>query len=225
MSNSQIIALRKVQKSFKTGETKTEVLDGIDLNIYKNGFYIMFGPSGCGKTTFLNLIAGLDLPDSGTIVVHGQEVSKMSRRELIKYRRDNIGFVFQFYNLIPTLTALENVEAGLEIKGIPTREVRDRALFYIDKVSLLDKRNKFPSQLSGGEQQRVAIARAFAMEPRIILADEPTGNLDAATGEKVIQLMKTLEEDGKRAFIVATHNETMTQYADKTFHIANGQIG
>lgn len=222
--NNFIVTLKNVSKSYVMGETKTDVLNQIDLDIKRNSFTLIFGPSGSGKTTLLNLIGALDIPDSGSIIVDNINISKMSRSALTEFRRKKIGFIFQFYNLLPSLTVIENVSAGLEILNIGKEEIERRAIKYLEAVGLKEKLYKFPHQLSGGEQQRVAIARALARETPLVLADEPTGNLDAHTGEGIFELMQETKKMLNTSLIVVSHNEKLKKYADRIIRIENGRV-
>jgi len=224
MKNSPIIEVRDVWKSYQIGELTTEVLKGITMEVAKGQFAVIFGPSGSGKTTLLNLIGALDTPTRGTISVAGQEISGFDRKGLTEFRRAKIGFVFQFYNLLPTLTSRENIEAALEIVMSNRKQVRQKAREYLNLVGIEQMGDKFPSQLSGGEQQRVAIARALAKEPEILLADEPTGNLDSTTGEMVVKLMKKLQTELGLTFVVVTHNMAFVDYADLLVRIQDGKL-
>ena len=220
-----IVRLRDVHKSFTTGDVVTEVLRGVDLDLQQGEFSVIFGPSGCGKTTLLNLIGALDTPTSGSVVVDGQDVGAMSRKQLAGFRKEKIGFIFQAYNLLPTLTALENVEAALELLELPgSGEMNRRALEYLSRVGLADKVNKFPVQLSGGEQQRVAIARALAKQPRLVLADEPTGNLDEALGTHIVELMRELNLETGATFAIVSHHPALADTADRVVRLSNGKI-
>jgi putative ABC transport system ATP-binding protein len=224
VTDNTLVKLDHVSKSYQSGEVLTEVLRDVNLVIDKNEFLVVLGVSGCGKTTLLNLIGALDAPSSGSIVVDGQPISAMDQRMCTEFRRRKVGFIFQFYNLLPTLSAVENVEAALEILPLSPSEIRARADGYLKAVGLAEKADKFPSQLSGGEQQRVAIARALAKEPILILADEPTGNLDEETGLSVMRLMSDLHRANKTSLIVATHNPRMTAFADRVVRIKHGRI-
>lgn len=219
-----IVSLKNVSKSYVLGETKSDVLNQIDLTIKRNTFTLIFGPSGSGKTTLLNLIGALDLPDSGNITVDNIDISKMKHSELTDFRRKKIGFIFQFYNILPSLTVIENVSAGLEILGMGDEKIERRAIKYLEAVGLGDKLHKFPHQLSGGEQQRVAIARALARETPLVLADEPTGNLDASTGEGIFKLMHEIKKTLNTSLIVVSHNEKLKEYADRIIRIENGRV-
>jgi len=211
------IVFDNVKKEYRTGEVVTQALRGVSFEIEKGEFAVIVGPSGAGKTTTLNLLGGMEPVTSGTIVVDGRCVSAMSRRELTAYRRYDIGFVFQFYNLIQNLTALENVEIATQL----TRSGLDPAEL-LKEVGLEERMNNFPAQLSGGEQQRVSIARALAKGPKLLLCDEPTGALDYQTGKAVLRLLhQTCREKGMTV-VVITHNQAITPMADRIIRIKNG---
>ncbi len=218
------MALNHVAKRYRTGEVEVEVLRDVDLTLYRDEFVVVFGVSGCGKTTLLNLIGALDVPSSGNIVVNGEPISAMTERARTQFRAASVGFVFQFYNLLPTLTALENIEVALEILPLTRSEIGHRGRRYLSAVGLADKMDAFPSQLSGGEQQRVAIARALAKEPLLILADEPTGNLDEETGLEVMRVMGTLRRRAGTTVVLVTHNPRLTTFADRVLRIEHGRI-
>jgi len=222
--NMNTVEITDLFKSYKTGSETTEVLKGLDLGLKKGEMVMIMGPSGSGKTTLLNILGGIDKSDSGGVEVSGQDLMKMHTKSLLGFRRDHVGFIFQFYNLIPTLTALEIVELGLEnlIKG--KAEVRNRAMKYMELVGLKDKINNFPQELSGGEQQRVAVSRALAKEPALILADEPTGNLDEDREEKIMKLMNTLQHDLGMTFLIVSHNPRLKQYVDRTLILRKGVL-
>ena len=210
----KLVALSGVVKSY--GDTS--VLTGIDLDIAKGELIVLLGPSGSGKTTLLNLIAGIDTANSGEILVLGKNLSEMADLELTEYRRDSVGYIFQFYNLLPNLTVMENASLGLELKG----EDLDYAKIILDKVGLGDKSQRFPAQLSGGEQQRVAIARAMAKTPALIVADEPTGNLDKNNSQSVRNLFKEISNDA--TIIIATHDNDYLEIADKAYELNEGKL-
>ena len=210
----KLVALSGVVKSYDT----TSVLTGIDLDIAKGELIVLLGPSGSGKTTLLNLIAGIDTANSGEILVLGKNLSEMTDLELTEYRRDSVGYIFQFYNLLPNLTVMENASLGLELKG----EELDYAKIILDKVGLEDKSQRFPAQLSGGEQQRVAIARAMAKTPALIVADEPTGNLDKNNSQSVRNLFKEISNDA--TIIIATHDNDYLEIADKAYELNEGKL-
>jgi len=219
-----VVELANVTKSYRSGKVQTQVLKGASLKVRESGFIVIFGPSGSGKTTLLNLIGALDKPTSGQVWVDGTHLTETGSSGLEAFRREKIGFIFQFFNLLSNLTALENVELGLEIMGMRGQEVRDRSLGYLAKVGLDEKASKFPDELAGGEQQRVAIARALAKEPRLLLADEPTGNLDEANSLKIADSMVKLHRELGTTFIVVTHNQRIAQMADMVYYISNGTI-
>ncbi|MFL2941146.1 MAG: hypothetical protein BEU01_03000 [Marine Group III euryarchaeote CG-Epi4] len=210
----KLVALSGVVKSYDT----TSVLTGIDLEIARGELIVLLGPSGSGKTTLLNLIAGIDTANSGKILVLGKNLSEMTDLELTEYRRDSVGYIFQFYNLLPNLTVMENASLGLELKG----EKIDYAKIILDKVGLGDKSQRFPAQLSGGEQQRVAIARAMAKTPALIVADEPTGNLDKTNSQSVRNLFKEISSDA--TIIIATHDSDYLAIADKAYELNEGKL-
>ena len=210
----KLVALSGVVKSYGT----TSVLTGINLDIAKGELIVLLGPSGSGKTTLLNLIAGIDTANSGEILVLGKNLSEMTDLELTEYRRDSVGYIFQFYNLLPNLTVMENASLGLELKG----EELDYAKIILEKVGLEDKSQRFPAQLSGGEQQRVAIARAMAKTPALIVADEPTGNLDKNNSQSVRNLFKEISNDA--TIIIATHDNDYLEIADKAYELNEGKL-
>jgi len=222
--SSPLVRISKLSKWYEQGPIRTVVLAEASLTMDSGQFVVVLGPSGSGKTTLLNLIGAMDTPSSGSLVVGGVELAKSSPGECAVFRRDKIGFIFQFYNLFPTLTAAENVEAGLEVLGMSRAEVKRRTRDYLDAVGLADRAGAFPAQLSGGQQQRVAIARALAKEPPLVLADEPTGNLDRETGEQVVRLMRELNRRTGAAFVVVTHNAEIAKVADRVVHILGGKV-
>ena len=213
------ISLEHVVKRYKMGEVTITAVDDITFEIEKGEFVIIVGPSGAGKTTVLNILGGMDACDEGTILVDGKEISKCNSRQLTTYRRYDIGFVFQFYNLIQNLTALENVELANEISKDPLPAEQT-----LRQVGLERRMDNFPAQLSGGEQQRVSIARALAKNPKILLCDEPTGALDYKTGKQVLALLQNTCRETGRTVIVITHNSALTAMADRVIHIRNGQV-
>ncbi len=223
-ANDALVELHHVSKTYRAGEVVVNALRGVDLVLRRNEIVIVHGVSGSGKTTLLNLIGALDVPSSGTLTVDGAMISSMSERARSRFRAAKIGFVFQFYNLLPTLTAAENVEAALEVLPLTRAEIRDRTHRYLSALGMGDKAGKFPSQLSGGEQQRVGIARALAKEPALILADEPTGNLDEDNGVEVMRLMTELRGSTRATVVVVTHNAGLTAFADRVLHLRHGRF-
>jgi len=224
MGTDTQVQLRNVTKTYQMGEVQVHALRGMDMDVQEGEFLVVVGPSGSGKTTTLNLIGGLDSPTGGALIVAGTDVTGYDEKTLTVYRRDKIGFIFQFFNLLPTLTASENVEFALELVEKNGRKVHQQAVELLEKVGLGERANHFPSQLSGGEQQRVAIARALAKEPLILLADEPTGNLDFRMGQKVLRVMQDLNRQEGRTVILVTHNTAIGQMADRVVHLHDGQI-
>ncbi len=218
-----IVKLEKVRKSFKTGDNVQEVLKGIDLEVKEGEIILIYGPSGSGKTTLLNQIGALDKPDSGEVYLNGKPLSKMNEKELNKIRAKLVGWVFQFYNLIPSLTALENVALSLELAG-DKKNIIERSKEILKKVGLEDHMDKFPSQLSGGQQQRVALARALVKEPPLVLGDEITGNLDSKTGKEVVELLRKLNKELKTTFILISHDPNLESYADRVVKLQDGII-
>ncbi len=219
-----MIEIRDVYKVYKTGETEVQALGGVNLRIEKGEFLSLAGPSGSGKTTLLNLLGCVDSVDQGSILIDGKEVSALSREEKTLFRRDKLGFIFQSYNLLPVLSALENVAFSLELLGIPPKEVKERSHEALGEVGLGGMENRRPSQLSGGQQQRVAIARALVKKPLIVLADEPTANLDSETGEGVLKLMKEMNRRHGTTFVFSTHDRMVMDYASRLIRIQDGRI-
>lgn len=217
--NESFILFDNVEKVYNMGEVEIRAVNGADFTIDKGEFTVIVGPSGAGKTTILNMLGGMDVCTGGRIIVDGRDVSKSTSRQLTEYRRYDIGFVFQFYNLVQNLTALENVELASQICRNPLD-----AYEVMREVGLEERMNNFPSQLSGGEQQRVAIARALAKNPKLLLCDEPTGALDYVTGKQILALLQKTCRDRKMTVIVITHNLALTPMADKVIHIRNGKV-
>ncbi len=211
--------LENITKIYHMGEVEIRAVDGIDFSIEKGEFVVIVGPSGAGKTTVLNILGGMDTASSGRITVDGQDITKYSARQLTGYRRDDIGFVFQFYNLIPNLTALENVEMALQICKNPLD-----AKTVLKEVGLEQRMDNFPAQLSGGEQQRVSIARALAKNPKLLLCDEPTGALDYNTGKAILKILQDMCREKGMTVIVITHNSALAPMADRLIKIKNGKV-
>jgi putative ABC transport system ATP-binding protein len=219
-----VVRLEQVTKEYPAGGKTFKAVTDISLGIDQGEFVLILGPSGSGKTTLLNLISALIRPTTGKIFVNGSEISAISDKEATGFRAKNIGLVFQFFNLFPALTAIENVEIGAALKIKDSRQLRDRAVKYLKLVGLEGMENKYPAQLSGGEQQRVAVARALAMEPRILLADEPTGNLDAETGEGIWNLLNEMNETTGTTIIAVTHWSEAAKRAHRTIRLRSGKI-
>lgn len=215
----EFVKLKDVTKIYHMGEVEIRAADNISFSIKKGEFVVIVGPSGAGKTTVLNILGGMDTATSGTLLVDGEEITAYDSRRLTGYRRDDIGFVFQFYNLIPNLTALENVELALQI----CKDTLD-AKKVLEDVGLGDRLDNFPAQLSGGEQQRVSIARALAKNPKLLLCDEPTGALDYNTGKAILKLLQNMCRERGMTVIVITHNQALAPMADRLIHIKNGQV-
>ena len=213
------ITFNNVKKTYKVGDVEINASDGVDFEVNKGEFVVIVGPSGAGKTTILNLLGGMDKATSGQILVDGQDVAKYSERQLTQYRRDDIGFVFQFYNLVQNLTALENVELATQISKNPLD-----VSMVLERVGLNKRLDNFPAQLSGGEQQRVAIARAIAKNPKLLLCDEPTGALDYQTGKAILGLLREMCDKYTMTVIVITHNSALAPMADRIIHLKNGQV-
>jgi len=218
-----VIVLRGVSKTFD-GKRKVTALDGIDLSIAKGEMASLVGPSGSGKSTMLNLIGGLDRPSQGEVELEGQPLSKLSDDELTRVRRDKIGFIFQFFNLLPTLSCLENVSLPLHLRGWPRKKVEERARELLDTVKLGARVDHLPDELSGGERQRVAIARALSVYPPILLADEPTGNLDTQTGAEILKLIHDLHDRLGATVLVVTHDKTVADSCPRTIQLLDGRV-
>ncbi|MFD2170503.1 ABC transporter ATP-binding protein [Tumebacillus lipolyticus] len=214
-----LIEFKEVAKDYQIGEVQIKALDGVDFSISEGEFVVILGASGAGKSTILNILGGMDTPTSGQVFVDGQEITKFNEKKLTEYRGEKVGFVFQFYNLIPNLNALENVEFATEVckNHLDAKDI-------LDKVGLTNRIQNFPSQLSGGEQQRVAIARAVAKNPLLLLCDEPTGALDYVTGKSVLKLLQDLNKETKKCVVLVTHNSAIAPMADKVIKVKSGKI-
>ena len=213
------VKLDKVSKIYKMGEVEIRAVDNISFEISKGEFVVVVGPSGAGKTTVLNILGGMDTATKGNVFVDGSNIAKYNSHQLTAYRRDDIGFVFQFYNLVPNLTALENVKLAIQICKNPLDAKK-----VLCEVGLEDRMGNFPAQLSGGEQQRVSIARALAKNPKLLLCDEPTGALDYQTGKAILKLLQDMCREKGMTVIVITHNSALTPMADRVIHIKNGTV-
>ena len=219
-----MVDVRDVRKVYRRGSEEIVVLDGLSLVVEKGDFVALMGPSGSGKTTLLNLIAGIDKPTSGDVRVDGTDVGRLSESELADYRSHNIGFIFQFYNLIPVLSATENVELPLLLTNLKKAERRERALTALKVVGLADRAGYYPRQLSGGQEQRVAIARAFVTDPKVLVADEPTGDLDARSAQEILDLMETLNKELKKTIVMVTHDPRAAERAHTQHHLEKGVL-
>lgn len=219
IEGENFVELKDVSKVYRMGEVEIRAVDGIEFSIRKGEYVVVVGPSGAGKTTVLNILGGMDTATSGSVLVDGEDIAKYSSRQLTGYRRDDIGFVFQFYNLVPNLTAKENVELALQICKNPLDATQ-----VLEEVGLGNRLDNFPAQLSGGEQQRVSIARALAKNPKLLLCDEPTGALDYQTGKAILRLLQNMCREKGMTVIVITHNSALTPMADRVIKIKNGKV-
>jgi len=223
-SNGALVSLTGVEKRYESDGSAQQVLTGLDMQVEAGEIVVILGRSGSGKTTLLNILGALDRPDGGGVVSCGVDLATASAKQLVQYRARWIGFVFQFYNLLPNLTAGENIEVGLRVTGLDRDAAQERARNMLARVELADAVHKFPAQLSGGEQQRVAIARAFARAPRLLLADEPTGNLDEETAAHVIALMGELAVEAGTSTVVVTHDTSLTRIAARVMRMTHGVL-
>lgn len=219
-----LIHCQKLTREFKKGDTIIRPLDELDLQVPAGEFMALMGPSGSGKTTLLNLIAGIDRPTSGRLVIDGVNIAELSRNKLAAWRSHNVGYVFQLYNLVPVLTAFENVELPLLLHKLPRPERRKRVHKALEDVGIADRSEHFPRQLSGGQEQRVAIARAIVTDPTILVADEPTGDLDKPSARAVMELLTRLNQDTGKTIVMVTHDPGTTDYASRTLHLDKGRL-
>ena len=223
-NGAPLFEVKDLRKTYRVGEVTVEALRGINLEVLEGRFVVILGPSGSGKSTLLNIIGGIDTPTAGRVFFRGEDLSGYSERLLTRYRRNHVGFVFQFYNLIPTLAAGENVELGMEYTMKGRGEIRRKSARYLEMVGLGDKMNSYPQELSGGEQQRVAIARALAKEPAMILADEPTGNVDEEREGSIMGIMQNLKEELKMTFLIVSHNSRLSRFMDRVVYLRHGKL-
>jgi putative ABC transport system ATP-binding protein len=219
-----LLEIRSLSKVYQRDSQAIPVFEDIDLNIETGEFLVLMGPSGSGKTTLLNLIAGLDEPTSGTITVGGEEVTAMTRRQLAAWRSDHVGFIFQLYNLLPVLTAYQNVELPLLLTHLSKKERRQHVMTALDVVGLSDRADHFPRQLSGGQEQRVAIGRAIVSDPTLILADEPTGDLDAKSADEILTLMQRLNREFDKTILLVTHDQRAAERGEAIMHLDKGVL-
>jgi putative ABC transport system ATP-binding protein len=219
-----LVEIKDLTKGYYRNSRRIPVLEGVDLTVDKGQFLALMGPSGSGKTTLLNVMAGLDSPDAGTVTVDGEEITRMSPKQLATWRARHIGFVFQFYNLLPVLNALQNVELPLLLTNLSKMERREHVLTALGVVGLSDREDHFPRQLSGGEQQRVGIARAIVSDPTIIVGDEPTGDLDAKSAEEILTLLERLNEDFDKTIVMVTHDARAAERAKVVVHLDKGVL-
>lgn len=219
-----IIEVKNVKKIYRMGEEKIKAVDDVSFTVYEGEFCCLTGQSGSGKSTILNVLAGIEKVTSGQIVLRGQDITKMNESKLAKFRQSSLGFVFQSYNLIGTLTAIENVELPLTFKRVGRKTRRKAAIDMLNKVGLGKRMNHKPTEMSGGQQQRVGIARAFVAKPKIIFADEPTGNLDTHTTTEVMELISQMARENNQTIVMVTHDPTLTKYADRVITISDGKV-
>jgi putative ABC transport system ATP-binding protein len=222
--NDLTVEATNIHKSYLLGATAVGALRGVDLTVMRGEFVALMGPSGCGKTTLLNVIGAIDLPSRGAVKIEGVDLQGLSDDCLADLRRDRIGMVFQFYNLLPTLSARENVEIPMQFKGVRAAARRSRALELLERVGLKDRADHKPSELSGGEQQRVSIARALANEPALVLLDEPTGDLDSTTGMEVIALLRDLNQREQVTMVIATHDRSIAEQSSRVVRLRDGKV-
>jgi putative ABC transport system ATP-binding protein len=221
---SNLVEIRGLAKSYRRGTEEIRVFEGVDLDIKAGEFLALMGPSGSGKSTLLNILAGLDTPTSGSVVVEGQEITRMNAKQLATWRSTHIGFIFQFYNLLPVLTAAQNVELPLLLTHLSKKQRRDHVMASLEMVGLTDRSEHFPRQLSGGQQQRVGIARAVVSDPTIILGDEPTGDLDAASGNEILGLLERLSGEFGKTIVMVTHDAHAAERAKAIMHMDKGVL-
>ena len=224
MTSAAIVEIRHLFKSYRRGGQVVPVLHDLSFDIAEGEFLALMGPSGSGKSTLLNLIAGIDKPDSGELRIDAEDVSRLSESELADWRAANIGFIFQFYNLMPVLTAFENVELPLLLTGLSRRDRRERVQLALEMVSLVDRMAHYPSELSGGQQQRVAIARAFITDPLLIVADEPTGDLDRVSAAEILGLLERLNREMGKTIVMVTHDQRASERANVIKHLDKGEL-
>lgn len=219
-----LIECRNLTREYRKGENIIRPLDGLDLDVPAGDFLALMGPSGSGKTTLLNLIAGIDSPTDGTLVIDGTDLKSLGRNKLAAWRSEHVGYVFQLYNLVPVLTAYENVELPMLLHAISKRERHERIMSALERVGIADRRDHYPRQLSGGQEQRVAIARAIVTDPTILVGDEPTGDLDKSSANDIMELLRALNEETGKTVIMVTHDPKTTAFAKRTLHLDKGRL-
>lgn len=221
---NKVIEVKELYKLYRVGDEVVRALDGVGFEIYEGEFCAIVGTSGSGKSTLLNMLAGLEKPTKGSVVIAGQHIEGLTEEQLVKFRRENVGFIFQSFHLLGTMNAVENVALPLSFRGVP-RDVRmKKADKMLELVKLKKHKKHLPNQMSGGQQQRVGVARALVVDPKIIFADEPTGNLDSHTSEEVMRLMQQVVREQKKTLVMVTHDSHLATYADRVFHIRDGKI-
>lgn len=220
----KVIEVRNLYKLYRVGDEVVRALDGVNFEIYEGEFCAIVGTSGSGKSTLLNMLAGLEKPTKGTILIAGQQIEQMNEEQLVRFRRENVGFIFQSFHLMGTMNALENVALPLSFQGVSKNIRMKKADAMLDLVNLKQHKKHLPNQMSGGQQQRVGVARALVVDPRIIFADEPTGNLDSHTSEEVMELMRKVVKEQHKTLVMVTHDNHLASYADRVFHIMDGKI-
>lgn len=219
-----VIRVKKLYKIYRIGETKVYALNGVDFELYKGEFVAIVGTSGSGKSTLLNMLAGLEKPSKGEIEIAGRHIEKLTEKQLVTFRRQRVGFIFQSYNLLNTMNAIENVALPLSFRGVSRKERLKSAMKYLKLVGIEEQARHMPNQMSGGQQQRVGIARALVVNPQIIFADEPTGNLDSRTTMEVLRLMQDIVREQKQTLVMVTHDNNLASYADRRIRIVDGKI-
>ena len=220
----KVIEVRNLYKLYRVGDEVVRALDGVNFEIYEGEFCAIVGTSGSGKSTLLNMLAGLEKPTKGTIRIAGKQIEQMNEEQLVRFRRENVGFIFQSFHLMGTMNALENVALPLSFRGVAKNVRMKKADAMLDLVNLKKHKKHLPNQMSGGQQQRVGVARALVVDPRIIFADEPTGNLDSHTSEEVMELMQKVVKEQHKTLVMVTHDSHLASYADRVFHIMDGKI-
>lgn len=220
----KIIEAKHLFKLYRVGDSIVRALNGVNFSIYEGEFCAIVGTSGSGKSTLLNMLAGLEKPTKGEVIINGVHMEKLNEDGLVKFRRENVGFIFQSFHLIGTMNAVENVELPLSFRGVPKSKRMKIANEMLDLVNLKKHKKHLPNQMSGGQQQRVGVARALVVDPKIIFADEPTGNLDSHTSEEVMRLMQKVVKEQKKTLVMVTHDNHLAEYADRVFHIIDGEI-